>query len=118
MFDPEQTKAYIAHLKDKDTRAGKVPPKFVPAQPKSSSRTREKKVNQNPLMALFNGLEPEAKSIINQQFLQNIKSGKNHQSFQQSLQKYVDRSQEREKTKQALNNIFPQNRFKSKNAAQ
>lgn len=69
-------------------------------------------------MALYNGLEPEARAAINQQFLHNIKSGKNHQSFQQSLQKYVDRSQEREKTKQALNYIFPQNKFKSKNAAQ
>ena len=45
VFDPDQTKAYIAQLKDRDTRAGKIPPKFVPAQPKSSSRNRHKKTN-------------------------------------------------------------------------
>ena len=62
-------------------------------------------------MRMYNQLEPSAKYALNQAFLVNIKSGRNHQTFHTALHHYVNQSNEKKKAMQAINEIFPSSKF-------
>jgi hypothetical protein len=71
----------------------------------------KKRTGSNSLLRQYEQLEQDTKTTINQQFLAARKSNKNHSNFQKALSKYVDRSQEKLRTKQALSAIFPPGKF-------
>ena len=58
-------------------------------------------------MRMYNDLDPSAKSALNQAFLSNIKSGRNHQTFHKALEAHINQPQERQKVAQAIDQIFP-----------
>ena len=57
---------------------------------RSLSKGKRDRDQSNSLSRMYNQLEPRAKLALNQAFLNNIKSGRNHQNFQQALFQFAN----------------------------
>ena len=68
-------------------------------------------------MRLYNELDPHSKVALNSAFLMNIKSGRNHQTFHQALTAHQNEAIERTKVEQAINSIFPKQKFNKNSEA-
>lgn len=90
MFKADDTQRYIAQLNSREK------PGPIPAVRQMAARTASKGSNprtgaaQNNLSKQFDQIDEGIKSQLNNDFLENIKNGNNHQSFQKALSRYTD----------------------------
>ena len=67
-----------------------------------SKGKRKEREASNSLSRLYHALDSKAKFALNQAFLINIKSGRNHQTFHNALDHYANQSLEKKKVKNAI----------------